>query len=470
MENSGWQAGMGRKKITPFPGVELAGLGYYLNRTWSRVQDELNATALVITDQHGNSAALLALDILYADVEFVRAIRTEVARCTDLPAESICVNCSHSHNAPTLAFFDGAGEINPEYAHKVVIAAAEAVAIAWSSRAPARLRFGSQRLPGITYNRTREGGPVDDRLGVLRVDSLEGSTLGIAVNFHAHPTVLWQVEPRSVSRDCVGEMVDLLEKATPGAIAMYLQGACGDVNYKLEYWTKERNSEVGVHLFSAANAASNASREVPALGLQVAAQEGILPVRRWTREEVTTMYEEGKHRLETGDTTNWLNGMARTMVGFPHRLPERYGGSVERAVEAISRFAVRWAEATLPHLDSLPETRTAEFQAMRIGDVWISANASEFFSSLDLEIRLRWPYEDLLILGYSNGSLSYLPDAFEVDRGSYASHHVAKAIRALPFTREAGMTAVQESLAALRKTCPTRQIPSATSSAASLLN
>ena len=49
----GWTAGVARRKITPPPGVELAGLGYYLERKWQRVRDDLNATALVISDETG---------------------------------------------------------------------------------------------------------------------------------------------------------------------------------------------------------------------------------------------------------------------------------------------------------------------------------------------------------------------------------------------------------------------------------
>src|SRR2546430_13579616 len=45
-----FQVGTARRIITPPTGVELAGLGYYLNRTWERVRDDLAATALVIGD------------------------------------------------------------------------------------------------------------------------------------------------------------------------------------------------------------------------------------------------------------------------------------------------------------------------------------------------------------------------------------------------------------------------------------
>ena len=445
-----WQVGVGRTCITPFPGVELSGLGYFLERTWDRIQDDLHATALVISGAGGESVAFVALDILYIDAAHVQTIRSRTAARTGLRPESICVNASHSHNAPTMAFFDGAGEIHPDYVNLAIDRAVEALETAWNSRCPARLQVGATRLSGMTFNRTREGGAVDERLGVLRADALDGRPIAIAVNFHAHPTVFSSVEPRTVTRDCVGRMIDSLEEAIPGVTALYLQGSCGDVNYLMHYWTREHYQEVGQALFEAAQKALEHAREIRTPGVRSCCVTGKLPARHWTREEVMEMYEEAKHRLDTGDTEGWIEGFASRMVTIPQRLPGRYGGSVERAVEAVSRFAVRWAEDVLPKLETMPEVRPAEFQAMRIGDFWVVTNESEFFSSLALEIRRHWPHQDLFILGYSNGSTSYLPDAYEVDRRSYASLHVAKAIRQPPFTRNAGRVAVETSLRALQ--------------------
>ena len=402
-----WHAGIARQIITPFPGVELAGLGYYLNRTWDRVNDDLHASALVIVDENGRGAAFLALDVLYTDEATVLAIREQAAARTDLRPDAICVNCSHSHNAPTLALFDGAGEMDPEYNKLVIARSVDALEAAWKSRVPARLRVGSSTLSGFSYNRTREGGPVDERVSVLRADTLAGQPLAVAVNFHTHPTVFWSVEPRSVSRDWPGHVVDLIEEALPGAMALYLQGTCGDSQPLQEYWTRERYREAGQIVFESAMKAMAASREIQAAGLQTVARAAQLPVRKWTREEVLAFYEEGKYRLETGDKEGWLDGIAARMVGFPHRLHERYGGSVDKAVEAVSRFAVRWGEHVLLRLDAQSESRQTEFWAARIGDAWFVSNAAEFFSTLALEIRRDWPGDDLFILGYSNGSISY---------------------------------------------------------------
>ena len=450
-EKAIWRAGIDRRTITPPPGVELAGLGYYLHRTWNSVHDDLHATAFVVSDESGRGIAIAALDLLFMDAGYVHAIRQNAAAQTGMDPEAICINCSHSHNAPTMSFFDGAGEVDPDYAQNVVNATVDAIVSAWRKRVPARLRVGRQQLPGVTYNRTRDHGAVDERVSVLRADTLEGRPLAVVVNFHAHPTVFWQVDARAVSSDAPGQMVDLIERELPGAMAMYVQGSSGDVNFNLVYWMPEHFREAGQQVFEAAQKAWTGSRGVEATGIGYTLHRGKLPVRRWTREEVMELYEEGKYRLSTGDTNGWLTGLASKMVGIPERLPERYGGSVEKAVEAVSRFAVRWGDDVLPRLDALPETRATEIQAIRVGDVWFLANQAELFSSIALELRRQWSHEDLFILGYSNGSLSYLPDAYEVDRGSYASLHVPKAIRQLPFTRDAGRAMINEALAALNQ-------------------
>src|SRR5437588_12735186 len=107
MMASSFQIGTARRAITPPPGVELAGLGYYLNRTWERVRDDLTATALVIGDGQ-SGVAFVALDLMYNDAEFTRKVRQMTVAQTDLRRDAICVNFSHSHNAPTAGLIIGA--------------------------------------------------------------------------------------------------------------------------------------------------------------------------------------------------------------------------------------------------------------------------------------------------------------------------------------------------------------------------
>ena len=83
--------------------------------------------------------------------------------------------------------------------------------------------------PGLQRNRAIAGGPVPDLLSVLRADGLDGKPLGLVVHFAAHPTILGS-DVRELSAEWPGATCDAIEKALPGATAMVLQGALGDVS------------------------------------------------------------------------------------------------------------------------------------------------------------------------------------------------------------------------------------------------
>ena len=447
--NPEWRVGIARRLINPPPRVELAGLGYYLNRTWQRVRDDLTATALVISDSAGHSVALLALDLMYNDAAFTDTIRHLAAAETDLSPGAICVNCSHTHNAPTAGFIRGAGERDEPYLAFAAAQAAAAVSDAWRQRQPARLLTGWSELSGMTFNRARENGPTDNRVSVLRADTAGGHPLAIAVNFHSHCTAHMEVDLHAVSRDWPGEVVDQLQTALPGATALYLQGTAGDVNFRREFNGTEKRFEPARAVTK--TVLHTRLRPIPPTGIACSNRTVLLPTRRWQRQEINRDRAEALHRLKTGDTAGWLDGLARNCVNQPHRLPLRYGGSVEKAMQAIARFAVDWTSDILPKLDSLPETLDVPVMAIRMGDTYFAAHPAELFTTFGLDLRRRWPHPDLFVLGYCNGSIGYLPDASEIDRGGYAALQSPKFTGQFPFTANSGPALVDGLLAALSK-------------------
>ena len=435
-------AGIARRVITPPAHVELAGLGYYLGRKGERTRDDLTATGLVIGDQE-SYLALAAVDLMYNDARFTSKVRGRVAAETDIAPSAICVNCSHTHNAPTAGLIIGAGERDFAYLDCAADAAADAIIQARRNAKPARLFFGQAELAGMTFNRTRENGPTDNRTGVLRIDTLEGKPLAALVNFHSHCTAHMEVDLNAVSRDWPGEVVDHLEAAWSGCTALYVQGACGDVNFRREFNGTERRFEPGRAVASVALGALKNARPIEACGVSFISERVALPTRRWTREEIDRDRQEGLYRLRTGDSSGWLHGVARVCVNQPERLPLRYGGSVEKAVAAVSRFAIEWTEAILPELVTRPQTILTEVQVFRIGDVCLVANPAELFASLGLEVRGQWGNENLLMLGYSNGSIGYLPDAYEIARGGYAAIQSPKFTAQFPFVDGSGRNMVE---------------------------
>jgi hypothetical protein len=254
--------------------------------------------------------------------------------------------------------------------------------------------------------------------------------------------------------------VDQIEATLPGATALYLQGTCGDVNFRREFNGTERRFEPAKAITSVALEALDHARAVEQPDISFVSRNVSLPTRRWTRVEVMRDREEGLHRLKTGDTTGWLDGVASVCVNQPERLPLRYGSSVDKAVAAVSRFAVEWTDQILPQLETRSEILECEVQAIRIGDVWFAANPSELFTTLGLEVRRRWPHDDLFMLSYSNGSIGYLPDGFEIQRSGYAALQSPKFTAQFPFTPESGnamVAGLAGVLEAARKTANLRK-------------
>src|SRR5437870_9985464 len=129
--------GVARRAITSPPHIELARLGYYLSRKGERVRDDLTATALVIGS--GESfLALAAVDLMYNDADFTRKVRERVAAQTDIRPESVCINFSHTHNAPTAGLIIGAGERDWAYLDSAAALVAEAIIEARKRSEPSR--------------------------------------------------------------------------------------------------------------------------------------------------------------------------------------------------------------------------------------------------------------------------------------------------------------------------------------------
>jgi hypothetical protein len=168
-----------------------------------------------------------------------------------------------------------------------------------------------------------------------------------------------------------------------------------------------------------------------------------LPTRPWTRSEVMTIRDEALHRQKTGDTRDWLKGFARSAVGQPGRLPLRYGGSEAKAIAALARFGIEWSDEVVSKIGEGAKPITTEIQALRIGDIYFAAHPSELFTKFGLDLRDRTPAKDLFVLGYSNGSIGYIPDENEIERGGYAALQSPKFTGQCPFTTNSGDALVQ---------------------------
>lgn len=444
------QAGIARTDLTPFWGVELTGWGYYIERRWQRIGDHLNATALVVDDGK-NAVCLIAVDLMLVGSEFTRDTRARIAEATGLAPSAILITASHSHNAPASGGLLGVGEVDPTYENWASRQTATAAILAWKSRTPARLGVGHAELPGLSFNRTRSAGAVDSRLTTLRVDRADGTPLVAVVNFQAHPTVHTILRPFDVSRDVPGEVCDRIEQALPGAIAMYVQGACGDVNFLREFSTPERCHEPGAAVAAAALESLQRGRPMTEETVGAASQMASIPTRRWRREEIDHDRAEAERRLAANDTANWEETIGRSMTNNPRDMVARHGGDVLKAVRAMCRFHMEWTDRIRRDLDTRPETLATEVQALRIGDLGIAANSSELFTAFSLDLRQRSDLPELMIACYANGRIGYMPDAHDIERKTYAGYQSPKYCNQFPFTEASGPALVDGMNAMLKQ-------------------
>src|SRR5437868_1618431 len=94
------QAGAARAVITPPVGIRM--LGYTVQEERSKsVQEELTATALVLTDGL-STLAIVACDILHIQNPHCDRIREHIAHRTSISAENVLINFSHTHLGPML--------------------------------------------------------------------------------------------------------------------------------------------------------------------------------------------------------------------------------------------------------------------------------------------------------------------------------------------------------------------------------
>jgi hypothetical protein len=163
-----------------------------------------------------------------------------------------------------------------------------------------------------------------------------------------------------------------------------------------------------------------------------------LPTRRWLESEILGDRDEAIRRLRDHDYSGWREGFGRAMTNRPDDMVKRHGGDEAKAVRAMCRFHLEWTEKMLRDYRDRPEVLETETQAIRIGNLYIAANASEFFSPLALDVRRRCEGHHVMLSCYSNGRIGYLPDAHDIAVKSYAGYQSPKYCDQFPFVDQSG--------------------------------
>src|SRR6185436_4345712 len=186
------------------------------------IHDPLFVRALVL-DHDGERVALCGVELVGVSEVEVKAARERIAQDAGIAPGNVFISAVHTHSGPN----HDDRSCWPEGLEAKI---AEAVGLACGRLRPAVVGAGWGMLYGHSLNRRRFEDLIDPAVLVIRVDDLEGRTLGLYYGFGCHAVVMGP-DNREISGDFAGLCSGLLEAELGGdAVAIFAQGGSGDVN------------------------------------------------------------------------------------------------------------------------------------------------------------------------------------------------------------------------------------------------
>lgn len=406
----------------------------------------------------GTEAVLITVDaVAVAGIGSIRDpyladVRAALSESFGIAPESVLVNASHCHAL---------------VAEDIVARTVAAVKEAWESRVPVRIGAGVGHEDGIMENRRlqmKSGavidvrhayalppddevaavGPIDPRIGLLRIDRLDtGQALAAVYQFACHP--IQGVPDGGNTADLTGFASRVIEAnlGDGSATALFFQGCGGDINPVLyKSVTLPRDGEMhGNRLGLSALAGLRkieTSAEVP-----LAIRREILTLQRADHgpriaemeAEIDALVDSLKGTKLNFETFLPLYVKYHVNGDFPSEASHRYlqdellkkedwktlDANNEAAMEAylrnirvmedLTRRQINLALLERHQADTLKAGKTveAEVVSLRVGEFRLVTFPAELTVEVGFGIREKSPHPLTFVSGYTNGYLYYAP-------------------------------------------------------------
>ncbi|HWQ56162.1 MAG TPA: neutral/alkaline non-lysosomal ceramidase N-terminal domain-containing protein [Bryobacteraceae bacterium] len=385
-QNPGWRAGAATVSITPREPIWMAGFAFRKHPS-EGVRQDLHLKALALEDQAGKVAVLVTADLVDTDRYVWDVVADRCQKQFGLTRDRLVFNEAHTHSAPVVtrqhvpAWYpvdEAQAAVLRRYVAEVTDKAVDVVGMAIRNLAPATLEFG-QGFAGFAVNRRRVRdrslpGPVDHDVPVLRVRDAVGTLRAVVVGYACHATALSDYQ---IGGDWPGYAQEEIEKAHPGATALFVQG-CGADSNPLPRNTVELAQRYGRVLAAAVQEVLGARMKPLSGPLETAFERVDLPLQKPpTRAELEA-------RRAAGD-----------------RSAERLLKVLERDGKLIDRY---------PY----------PVQVWRFGrGLKFVALGGEVVADYALRLKARHGWDDTWVAGYSNDIFAYIPSARVLKEGGY---------------------------------------------------
>jgi len=393
----GWKAGFAAVKITPPQPMWMSG---YASRTGPAegVEIDLWTKAAVLEPAGQPPLVLVSLDLVGIDRDTSLAIVKAIADKHKTPRANIALATSHTHCGPVVGsnlnsmyFYDAAeAKLVDEYTKALPGLVLKAVDAAMANRKAARL---SQATGTSTFAVNRREnkeadvpmirekgmlkGPVDHDVPVLAARDADGKLLGVVFGYACHATVMSYMK---WSGDYPGFAMLDVEKAHPGAVAVFFAG-CGADQNPLPRRQVELARKYGGMLAESVNAVLAKPMKPVAAEAMAQYREIALPLKEVpTREELIK---------QAAATDKYIAARAKIL------LKQLEGGK------------------------EIPATYPYPIQTWRLGaDVSLVTLGGEVV--VDYSLRLKKDLGGAVwVMGYANDVMAYIPSARVLKEGGY---------------------------------------------------
>ncbi|MCF7687070.1 MAG: neutral/alkaline non-lysosomal ceramidase N-terminal domain-containing protein [Cephaloticoccus sp.] len=433
-------AGFAQSDITPRLGVQLVGYGPYRNRAARKITAPLSARAMAVT-QGKRRTVLINLDLCFTPLMLARKIREVVAQRIGGKPEDIFVTVTHTHSGPTVGGIVGWGETDAMYLETLPSRIAAAAEQAIKALVEVEWRYAEVPCEGIAINReTDKGGwmfdPIEVRLDpkfrparpqdtdpTLRVLAAytQGKLFGVLHHFGCH-AVVGSEQTFDVHGDFVGLASRAIERAYPGATAIFLPGAMGDINppvvHRAPVETK-RGLRVLTQKYTAVlKRGLQAAQPIKVDSMQGLQREVKFARKPWTKAWVQKRIKELEKLFSAPGITD------DTKVGTP---PLQTNGLNMARLEGLRRVLAGFQGSQGPN-------PPVAVQGLRLGPVALLGVGLEVFHSLQAPVLQHSPHPHTWVVSLVGGA-GYAPDQAACAKQGYTDDLVPLIVGERPYAK-----------------------------------
>jgi len=359
------KAGTAQVYINPDLGAPLCGFPNPDKRRNEGVEIDLRAKALYLEDG-SQKMVLITSDIISLDERVVNTIREKIAEKTGLSKEAIMISTSHTHSGPITVNYNKYKGVDETYMKGIIDKFSNIADQASKNLKEVTLYTGSCEVdysqnrrvpladdPSKTQNvwldlEHDHPGFKDKTVKIVAIKDIEGSMMGLIVNYSCHPVTMGPGNPK-VSSDFPGYLQEYIEKQIGGSLVFYTNAGGGDIN------------------------PYNCLSPDPGVAQEMG--EGI-----------------AKKVLSSLDGLKQINGDSIAFSSQEMLVTPREDVNKEKFMVVIKGDKI-----------------VGEIQALRIGNLALVAVPGELCLKIAQKICAESPIENTFALGYTNGNLGYMP-------------------------------------------------------------